>query len=182
MKAVIDTNVLVSGLLSPSGAPAQVLDLVITGHLTAVFDDRILAEYRTVLSRPKFGLTKEERKAVMGLLENNGQHITAPPLKLDLPDPDDMPFIEVAVEGLCDFLVTGNKKHFPARAIGRLTGSLLVVTPADLINRIGEIYTSERRAEFFLSNAVGKDDYARARMEVIRLGLDPDAIPHRKPK
>ncbi|MHB9111809.1 MAG: putative toxin-antitoxin system toxin component, PIN family [Thermoleophilia bacterium] len=180
MKTVIDTNVLVSGLLSPDGAPARVLDLVIMGNLTPVFDDRILAEYRVVLSRPKFSLSKRERKVVLDLLENNGQHITAPPLKLDLPDPDDLSFIEAAVEGMCDFLVTGNRKHFPSRVLRRLSGSLLVVTPADLINRIGELYTSERRAEFLLSNAVGKDDYASARKEVIRMGLDPDAIPHRK--
>jgi len=148
LKAVIDTNVLVSGLLSPDGAPARVLDLVIMGDLTPVFDDRILAEYRSVLSRPKFGLTKGERKAVLDLLENIGQHINAPPLALKLPDPDDKPFIEVAVEGMWDFLVTGNKKYFPARVLARLSSSLLVVSPADLISRIGELYTAERRAEF----------------------------------
>ncbi len=41
-----------------------------------------------------------------------------------------------------------------------------------------EIYTAERRAEFLLSNAVDSEDYARAREEVRRMGLDPDAIPH----
>jgi len=180
LKAVIDTNVLVSGLLSPDGAPARVLDLVIMGDLTPVFDDRVLAEYRSVLSRPKFGLTKGERKAVLDLLENTGQQISAPPLSLKLPDPDDLAFIEVALEAMCDFLVTGNKKHFPDRGLGRLSSSLLVVTPADLVGRIGEIYTAERRAEFLLSNAVGADDYASARKEVINMGLDPDNILHRR--
>ena len=182
MKAVIDTNVLVSGLLSPAGAPARVLDMVITGDMTPVFDDRILAEYRAVLFRPKFGLTKGDRKEILDLLENIGQHINAPPLDLKLPDPDDAPFIEVAVEGMCDFLVTGNKKHFPARATGGLSSFLIVVTPADLVSRVGELYTSERRAEFFLTNTVGADDYARARKEVISMGLDPDKILHHKPE
>lgn len=44
-----------------------------------------------------------------------------------------------------------------------------------------ETYTAERRAEFLLSNAVDKDDYERAREEVRRMGLDPDAVSHRKP-
>lgn len=44
-----------------------------------------------------------------------------------------------------------------------------------------ETYTAERRAEFLLSNTVDQDDYERAREEVRRMGLDPDAVPHRKP-
>ncbi len=45
-----------------------------------------------------------------------------------------------------------------------------------------EIYTPERRAEFLLSNAMDEADYNRARDDVLKLGLDPDIIPHRKPK
>ena len=44
-----------------------------------------------------------------------------------------------------------------------------------------EIYTPERRAEFLLSNATDTEDYARAREEVSKLGLDPDTIKHHKP-
>ncbi|MGH9428746.1 MAG: AbrB/MazE/SpoVT family DNA-binding domain-containing protein, partial [Terriglobia bacterium] len=44
-----------------------------------------------------------------------------------------------------------------------------------------EIYTQARRAAFLLSNAVDAKDYARAVKAVRKLGLDPDAIPHRKP-
>ena len=44
-----------------------------------------------------------------------------------------------------------------------------------------EIYTPERKAEFLLSNAVDAADYARAREEVHKLGLDPDRILHDRP-
>lgn len=44
-----------------------------------------------------------------------------------------------------------------------------------------ERYTPERKAEFLLSNAVDQADYRKARKEVRKLGLDPDAIPHRRP-
>ena len=45
-----------------------------------------------------------------------------------------------------------------------------------------ESYTPERRAEFLLSNAVDANDYSRALVEVRKLGLDPDCIPHYRPK
>jgi AbrB family looped-hinge helix DNA binding protein len=44
-----------------------------------------------------------------------------------------------------------------------------------------ERYTPERKAEFLLSNAVDEKDYRRARRDVRKLGLDPDAVPHRRP-
>jgi AbrB family looped-hinge helix DNA binding protein len=45
-----------------------------------------------------------------------------------------------------------------------------------------ECYSPERKAEFLLSNATSAADYRRARREAKRLGLDPDLIPHRRPK
>jgi AbrB family looped-hinge helix DNA binding protein len=45
-----------------------------------------------------------------------------------------------------------------------------------------ERYTPKRRAEFLLNNAVDREDYAAAREEVRRLGLDPEDVPHRKPE
>ncbi|PYQ41740.1 MAG: AbrB family transcriptional regulator [Acidobacteria bacterium] len=44
-----------------------------------------------------------------------------------------------------------------------------------------ERYTPERKAEFLLSNAIDQADYRKARKEVLKLGLDPDSIPHHKP-
>jgi AbrB family looped-hinge helix DNA binding protein len=45
-----------------------------------------------------------------------------------------------------------------------------------------ELHSPERRAEFLMSNAVDDDDYREAVDEVRRMGLDPDSIPHRKPR
>ena len=45
-----------------------------------------------------------------------------------------------------------------------------------------ERYSPERKAEFLLSTATSAKDYARARREIKKLGLDPDAIPHRRPR
>ena len=54
MTIVVDTNVLVSGLLNPYGAPGQIVNLIAAGELSLAFDARILGEYRNVLLRPAF--------------------------------------------------------------------------------------------------------------------------------
>jgi len=74
------------------------------------------------------------------------------------------------------------------RRFGLDEGSLVVVEVCDegILIRPAmampvEIYTSERRAEFLLSNAVDAIDYARAVDEVQKMGLDPETIPHQPP-
>ena len=113
MIVVVDTNVLVSGLLSAHGNPARVLDLLATGDLQAAYDDRIAAEYREVLARPRFGFQPGAVVHLLDYLFAEGLPLVARPLPAMLPDPDDQPFWEVAVEAAAP-LITGNVKHFPA--------------------------------------------------------------------
>jgi len=56
----------------------------------------------------------------------------------------------------------------------------ILIRPAVLVPI--EKYSPERKAEFLLSTATTKTDYGRARKEVAKLGLNPDAIEHRGPK
>ena len=56
--AVIDTNVLVSAMLKWDSVPGNILELAFDGLIIPVLNDDIIKEYREVLSRPKFGLTK----------------------------------------------------------------------------------------------------------------------------
>jgi putative PIN family toxin of toxin-antitoxin system len=113
MRVVLDTNVLVSGLLSPFGQPARILDLILTGDLIPVFDDRILAEYREVLARARFGFDPSDVADLLRYFEAEGEHITAHPIAVALPDPDDLLFLEVALTAQVDILVTGNVRHYP---------------------------------------------------------------------
>ena len=117
MKIVLDTNVLVSGILSPQGAPATVLRSIASGSAAICFDERILSEYRRVLARRKFSFDPQQVAMLLELLEATGQRVLAPPLDLSLPDPSDEPFVEVAIAAAADFLVTGNMKHFPAASL-----------------------------------------------------------------
>lgn len=113
MRIALDTNVLVSGFLNPAGSPGRILDLLLAGEVTPILDDRILAEYRRVLPRPKFGLPPVEVSGVLRLIEGQGEFVSSPPAGISLPDPDDVPFLEVAISGSADSLVTGNLRHFP---------------------------------------------------------------------
>jgi len=114
---VLDTNVLVSGLLSSTRAPGRIVDAIRAGSWQVQVDDRILREYRAVLRRPYFEryLTPEEREWILEYLERESQHTVCGEVFTDLPDPQDSCFLEVAHAAAVP-LVTGNLKHFPATA------------------------------------------------------------------
>ena len=114
MNIVIDTNVLVAGLLSPFGACGEIVRMVSAGELTLSFDARILSEYTEVLRRPKFGFEEEKINALLDYIVYRGRAVAPTPLPRSLPDPDDEPFLEVALAGQASCLVRGNQKHFPA--------------------------------------------------------------------
>lgn len=113
MRIVLDTNVIVSGLLNPRGIPGQIVRWVTSGKLTLCFDSRILTEYREVLLRSKFAFHPELAAAILEKVEYGGLRVAAAPLTARLPDKSDEPFLEVALAGEAVCLVTGNLKHYP---------------------------------------------------------------------
>jgi putative PIN family toxin of toxin-antitoxin system len=129
---VLDTTVLVSGLWSPFGPPGGIVSLAAAGALSLCLDERILAEYREVLSRKEFGFDRELVDSLLLQVEVTGLFVAAPPLPERLPDPDDETFLEVALEAEADFLVTGNLRHFPAR----LRRGAAVVSPRQLMEAL----------------------------------------------
>ncbi|MBC7107003.1 MAG: putative toxin-antitoxin system toxin component, PIN family [Firmicutes bacterium] len=121
MKVVLDTNVLVSGLLKAHSSAGMIVRLMAAGLLQVVYDGRILAEYRQVLTRPRFGFREAEVEALISQIETDGILAVAQPLPERLPDPDDEPFLEVALAVEGAILVTGNKKHFRTACAGKTT-------------------------------------------------------------
>lgn len=113
MNIVLDTNVLVAGLLSPFGPCGEIVRMVSSGELTLAFDARILTEYEEVLRRPKFMFEKDKVDALLDHIEHSGLTVAPSPLSRPLPDLDDEPFLEVAIAARVLYLVTGNKVHFP---------------------------------------------------------------------
>ncbi|NOY74987.1 MAG: putative toxin-antitoxin system toxin component, PIN family [Kiritimatiellaeota bacterium] len=113
MKVVIDTNVLVSGLLSPSGMPASIINLVLNQKIKVLYDNRIIQEYQNVLERPKFKFDKQVVADLMEFIKQFGEFTLPTPVRIKFTDTGDIPFYEVASSGGADFLITGNLKHFP---------------------------------------------------------------------
>jgi putative PIN family toxin of toxin-antitoxin system len=127
---VLDTNVLVSGLLNPHGIPGRIVDMVTSGNVVVLFDDRILAEYREVLARPRLGISPQNAADILDLIETDGLLTPAVPVDVELPDADGLPFIEEAEAGR-SMLVTGNGRHFlPSRGIITIP----VSTPAEFFD------------------------------------------------
>lgn len=112
MLAVIDTNVLVSALISPSGKPAHILRRILDRDITLCLDDRIFTEYRLVLLRPKFRFDPALIAKLLQFIKANALWVQAAPIQLPFPDPSDKKFFEVA-KCCSAVLVTGNQKHYP---------------------------------------------------------------------
>lgn len=113
MKVVLDTNVLVAGMLTPFGTCGEIARMLASGDLTLCVDARIMLEYDDVLRRPRFDIDPRMIGVVMGYIKSSAQTCASIPLTESLPDPDDNVFLEVALAGKADFLVTGNTRHFP---------------------------------------------------------------------
>jgi uncharacterized protein len=113
-KVVIDTNVLVSALLKEHGAEAAVLFRVADKRLRWFISPPVLAEYKEVLGRPRFSrIPRPYIDALLTLAERRAELVT-PTFKLTVSrhEPDNR-FYECAHAAGADYLVTGNRRHFP---------------------------------------------------------------------
>lgn len=115
MKIVLDTNVLVSGLLDSFSSSGKIVQLVASGEIRLCYDVRIVSEYKEVLMRPKFSFDIVEIDNLLVQIENCGCAIVSKPLIGQLPDRDDESFLEVALSGKVEYLVTGNLRHYPRK-------------------------------------------------------------------
>ena len=131
MRVVIDTNVLVSGLLSPYGASAEIVRMLVAGSLELLYDARIVSEYKEVLLRPKFSFDKVRVGQLIDFIMRFGIPVASVPISRHLPDPDDEPFLEVAISGKAECLITGNTVYYPARSRRKLK----VLAPRQFLNR-----------------------------------------------
>ena len=116
MRVVVDTTVLVAGLLSPFGRPGEMVRMIAAGSLSLLYDARIMAEYIQVLKRPKFSFSSEPIETLLDQVKAVGVIVASDPLSVRLPDEEDEAFLEVALAGRAECLITGNVKHFPSAA------------------------------------------------------------------
>jgi len=131
--AVIDTNVIISALLSrhQDSATVKVLDYLFDRTIVPIYNDEIVEEYANVLRRPKFNFPERTVNATLEAIRKGGVRSDRLNSDEDLPDPKDIVFYEVALSVEDSYLVTGNIKHFPKKPF--------VVSPAEMLQIIHEI-------------------------------------------
>ena len=116
--AVLDTNVIVSALLSSKAdsATVQVLQKLFSDSFCPVISKEIMAEYTVVLHRAKFHFSPAIVEDLLFAIEEKAEYVIPASTGAVLPDMKDLPFYEVVMEKRADdaYLVTGNQKHFPA--------------------------------------------------------------------
>jgi len=127
-KIVLDTNILISALLSPNGNPAKILALVaVSDEIQLFYSAEILSEYRRALSYPRLSIAEEKKLRVVLLIEAFGTLIEPPTSTMPLPDESDRIFYDTAHESGA-ILVTGNTKHYPVEDF--------IKTPSDFLDML----------------------------------------------
>jgi predicted nucleic acid-binding protein len=90
----------------------------------------VLAEYAEVLARPRFRFDQARVREVLIKLEADGVAVDATGERnLAVPDPDDEPFLGLALAGQVDYLVTGNLSDYPVER----RRECAVVNPAEFM-------------------------------------------------
>lgn len=132
MRVVIDTNVIVSALLKPGSVPDRALTALLSDGTTILYDARIADEYRTVLARPKFKVIDRTRAdALLAEIARRGTSLDeVEAWNGTMTDTDDRIFVEVALSGRADAIVTGNGRHYPTDL------GFEVLAPAKLLERL----------------------------------------------
>ena len=113
LRLVVDTNIIVSGLMTTGTPPAQILDAVHGKKVVLLVSDEVVVEYLRVLEYPhirKYKQITDEaiRDLTSFFIEESERVEVLSPIKKS-KDPDDDKFLSLALEGKADFIVTGDK-------------------------------------------------------------------------
>ena len=133
IKAVVDTNVLVSAFWTPNrlSPTVRIVDAITRDLFTPLYSLQIIAEHREVLSRSKFGFSEDEVRCLIEHIVTRGKFVAPAESDALFPDPDDKVFFCTTLGASADnpLLVTGNAKHYPPAGF--------VVTPAEFCDILG---------------------------------------------
>jgi len=130
IRVVLDTNVVVSGLLSPSGPPGQIIDLLTHRLIQIVYGDEILVEYAHVLRRRELKILPNAVDALLEEIQGRGTSVAIERWTVAVPDASDSIFLATASAGQAT-VITGNLRHYPPSV--RL--NVEVVSPRTFVDR-----------------------------------------------
>jgi uncharacterized protein len=131
LRLVLDTNIVVSAALKPESLQRTVMTIAMTKPARLYVSQPILEEYAEVLSRPELRIRKGMRLRLLQLIQNRSLLISPRIHLAAASDPDDDKFIECADASRADYLITGNRRHFP-----RFWKSTKIITAREFIELV----------------------------------------------
>jgi hypothetical protein len=135
IRAVLDANVLVSGLISKKGTPGRLIDAWLEGQFLLCISPQIMDEMTRVLQYPRI-IRRLEKRQAEALLKNLASLAGWADGRLAIDiltlDPSDNIYLACAVEAQCDYLVTGNSNHF--QEAGTNYKGVEIITPRGFLD------------------------------------------------
>lgn len=113
LKLILDTNLVVSAFLNPDGLERLILNLALSDQVVLFISPEIFAEYEEMLYRKKFNIDSTLLKTALSYIRGKAILIKPELTVSASPDPDDNKFLACAETASADYIVTGNKRHFP---------------------------------------------------------------------
>lgn len=127
IKVVIDTNIIISAALSPSGNPAKIIDMVFEDKLQIFYSLQILSEYKEVLLRPRLKIDTQTQIDILSAIGEVGTLIEPTISNIPFIDESDRIFYDTAKASRA-ILISGNIKHYPNEAF--------IMTPSDFLKKV----------------------------------------------
>ena len=129
---MVDTNIMVGAIMKPAGASSRILDMWIEGRLTLLVTDRILNEYRTILSQKWL---KPDRVSELNQHMSEFAEVVDPKERVYeiKEDPSDNRFLECAAEGEADYIITSDQHLLALKQFRRTE----IVRPTQFLRRVG---------------------------------------------
>lgn len=112
LKIVLDTNIILSAILSENGQPAKIFDLFLEKEVILYYCEAMIDEYKDVLSRERFGISRERVGRIINIIRKLGLNAEPKSSTFPMEDESDRIFYDTAHE-VYAWLVTGNVKHYP---------------------------------------------------------------------
>ncbi|AKX93398.1 putative toxin-antitoxin system toxin component, PIN family [Neomoorella thermoacetica] len=137
MKVVLDTNVVISGLLVPEGPPGRIIDLWADGKIDVVVSPAVITEYMEVFLRPKFakaGTMEERQQLLEGFINLANTILVLPDIEIDIinADPSDNRFLECARTGETDCIISGDSHLLALKEYEEIP----IITPGQFLEMI----------------------------------------------
>jgi putative PIN family toxin of toxin-antitoxin system len=138
LRVVLDTNVLVQALIAAQGPANAIVGLAMARSFELLVDERLSDEYEEVLTRAQLRFHRSDVQHLLKRIDLVATRVASGPLSggvKGFPDVDDVMFLETAVSGRAQALVTTNLRHFPEP----LRHGIVVLSPMDFVRRFVQV-------------------------------------------